>query len=180
MGKGNGADKAISPEDATRIEIMTGLEKDPNVVVIGFAGRSPFSDKAPDYFDPKFESYKEKLGSYISKQEFESCLAQINKRCGETYVSGREYACYLLLSPCTLCTSLFYVTNKMGQWIPAVESQLSDEINPTIKDKNVAFELRKEAYGPYLLVRILSGPQPSGTSAAAAAPPAQSMSVGRK
>jgi len=172
MGKGKG-EQATTPEDAKRIEIMTDLEKDPNVVVIGFAGRSP-SDATTNYFDPKFDPYKEQLGSYISKQDFEAQLAAINKRCDETYVSGREYACYMLLAPCTLCTSVCYINNKMSQWIPAVESQISDEINPAIKDKNIAFELRKEAFGPYLTVRILTATQQTG-KAAAAAPPAQSM-----
>jgi hypothetical protein len=134
-----------------RTQMITNLNSDPNCVVMGFIMNEPCSEMR-GYFDGTYENYATRLGPYIQKDEFEKHMAAINKVCADLHV-GMGLACLcgcLIIGTC-------WVVYASRRWVNAVDRLMKEDINPKLKAANipVAFEFRRELYGPYLTVRIL-------------------------
>jgi len=137
-----------------RTAVSDDLNSDPNVVALNFL-ESTDPSNVTGYFDGHYELYQQRLAPYINKADFEKYVGMINNTCMATHIGQQGVYCAFIFLLCTVFTSLCCLIGLSRRWIPMVEEQLKDEINPAIKDRNIAFELRYMPNGPYLVVHIL-------------------------
>jgi len=139
-------------DEQARIRLR--LSEDPTCIAIEPPERFDHSNLSA--WDPEFRLYQEKLGPYITKEEFEKHMTTLNTTVRDNFIGVCKAFCCAMWCPCTLGLTAVYIWWTKRQLHAALVKSVED-VNPAMKERQLRFELvENEKYGPYLVVRILA------------------------